>query len=92
MELNLDLAGWAILILGSLLSGVVATILWFHLFGSASLDAEIERNKITEAPDENQLRWHIQHIRQDIISMTRILFFILVALLVLLGKVLFFMD
>lgn len=36
------------------------------VFGDRWFQKEIERNDIHEAPSDQQLRWHIRHMRQDI--------------------------
>lgn len=44
--------------------GAIAYSLW--VFRAKWLAEEIKRNALHEAPSEDQLRWHIRHIRQDL--------------------------
>ena len=36
------------------------------VFGGRWFAKEIERNEVHEAPSDQQLRWHIRHMRQDL--------------------------
>ena len=64
--------------------GIVGMVLWHHFFGIPALTKEKEQNDRQVATDDQQVRWHIRHIQQDIISITRILFSIFCILLFML--------
>ena len=79
---------WLITIIISAIAGVIAIVIWGHVFGSSPLKKEIDSNKKFSPPEDQQLRWHIEHMRQDIMSITRILFFIFLLLLIMLVVIL----
>jgi hypothetical protein len=58
------------------------------LFRRNWLDAEIRRNESHEAPSDQQLRWHIRHLREDIHALVIINY----TLLVVVAAVAFFKD
>lgn len=68
----------------AVVTAIVAMALWHTIFGTSTLNKEIDRNDHFPAPDDRQLKWHIQHMRQDIISITRILYLIFIILLIML--------
>ena len=77
---------WLKPLLAGLVVGIIGLILWIQIFGKIGRKKEIESNKHSTPPDENHLKWDIRHIRQDIMSLTRLLFFIFIVLLFILVK------
>lgn len=67
-------------------AGVIAYSLW--IFRAKWLAEEIKRNALHEAPSEDQLRWHIRHIRQDLHALVLINH----ALVILLAGAIVFKD
>jgi hypothetical protein len=61
---------WLKPILIGLIIGIIGIVLWIHIFGTLKIRKEEEANKKKNPPDEDQLKWDIRHIRQDIMSMT----------------------
>lgn len=56
--------------------GVIAYGAW--LFRRSRLEAEVRRNELHEAPSEQQLRWHIRHLREDISALVLINYTLLI--------------
>ena len=54
------------------------TVFGIWLFRRSWLDAEIRRNESHEAPSDQQLRWHIRHLREDIHTLVIINYTLLV--------------
>lgn len=77
---------WLNGIIVGIIAGIVGMALWGYFFGSNTINKEMKRNDHQPTPDEHQIKWHIQHIRQDIISITRILFLIFLILLMMLVR------
>jgi len=54
--------------------GAIALIILYLAFDKRSwFDEEYERNKHHDAPEMDQLKWHIRHMRQDVGTMVFIL-------------------
>ncbi|GAB2662916.1 hypothetical protein [Arenimonas aestuarii] len=51
-------------------AAVIAYSIW--LFRAQWLSDEIKRNAFNEAPSEDQVRWHIRHMRQDLHALVMI--------------------
>lgn len=64
--------------------GLFAFCAW--LFSRRWMDDEERRNALHEAPSDQQLRWHIRHLRQDIHALV----LINMALLALVAGAVFF--
>ena len=56
--------------------GVTAFGVW--LFGRNWLKAEIRRNDSHEAPSDQQIRWHIRHLREDVHALVLINYVLLI--------------
>ena len=56
--------------------GIIAFGVW--LFRRNWLEAEIRRNDTHEAPTEQQLRWHVRHLREDIHALVLINYTLLI--------------
>lgn len=56
--------------------GVIAFGAW--LFRRNWLEAEIRRNDSHDAPSDQQLKWHIRHLREDIHALVLINYTLLV--------------
>lgn len=56
--------------------GVIAFGMW--LFRRAWLEAEIRRNDSNEAPSDQQIRWHIRHLREDMHALVLINYTLLI--------------
>jgi len=56
--------------------GVIAYGVW--LFRRNWLEAEIRRNDANEAPSEQQLHWHIRHLREDMHALVLINYTLLI--------------
>ncbi|WP_399682147.1 hypothetical protein [Xenophilus sp.] len=56
--------------------GVIAFGMW--LFRRSWLEAEIRRNDSSEAPSDQQIRWHIRHLREDMHALVLINYTLLI--------------
>lgn len=56
--------------------GVIAFGIW--IFRRNWLEAEVRRNDAHEPPSDQQLRWHIRHLREDIHALVLINYVLLI--------------
>ena len=56
--------------------GVIAYGAW--LFRRNRIEAEVRRNELHDAPSDQQLRWHVRHLREDISALVLINYTLLV--------------
>jgi hypothetical protein len=76
MELfGFDLPGWILAPLA--LVAVVAAQVWLEQLSAA----EEKKNEQNPSPNDEQVRWHIRHIRQDVRLIAVLLTLILITLL-----------
>ncbi|GAB2615497.1 hypothetical protein [Novilysobacter erysipheiresistens] len=57
---------------------VGVTVFGVLLFRRNWLEAEIRRNDSHDAPSDQQLRWHIRHLREDIHALVLINYMLLI--------------
>ena len=51
---------------------VLLAIFFWRIFDNRAMRNEIGRNETHKAPSDQQLRWHIRHMRQDISALVQI--------------------
>ena len=73
---------WSIDIIILAILCTISIVLWRNIFSSKDLKEEIKSNGGEPVSDDYQTRWHIQHMRHDIIAITKILFWMLVIMFI----------
>ena len=69
---------WEWLTPGIALAGFLVLLFfgWWWSLGRAALRQEHNKNEDTPVPEDKQLRWHVQHMREDTLLIGRLLMLI----------------
>lgn len=82
---------WAIELIIIIVAVITFWVIGFYLVvkgytGRNRFFEELERNDKYAPPQEHQIKWHIQHIREDILNIVHLLNAILIVLVIMLVK------